>query len=124
MGQILIYGGSLMILVWGTAHLFPTKSVVKGFGSISEDNRNVILMEWLVEGVALIFAAVLVAVVTVIDPTNTISIATYIVTAVFLTVMAIVSLFTGFKINFLPFRLCPAVFASSAALISIGWLIS
>lgn len=123
MGQILIYVGSLLILVWGTAHLFPTRSVVAGFGSISEDNKNIILMEWMVEGVALIFAAVLVASVTIIDPTNMISIAAYIVTAVFLAVMAIVSLFTGFKIRFLPFRLCPAVFASSAALISSGWLI-
>ena len=122
MGQALIYLGSLMIFVWGTAHLFPTGSVVKGFGPISEDNRNIILMEWLVEGVALIFAAVLVVVVTMIDPTSTISIAAYVVTAAFLVVMAIVSLLTGFRVNFLPFRLCPAIFASSAALISIGWL--
>jgi hypothetical protein len=50
------------------AHLFPTKSVVRGFGDISQDNKNIIAMEWLVEGVALIFVGVLVVIITVIDP--------------------------------------------------------
>jgi hypothetical protein len=36
--------------------------------------------------------------------------------------MAIVSVFTGFKIHFLPFRLCPLIFTLSAILISVGWL--
>ena len=122
-GQILIYVGSLLILIWGIAHLFPTKSVVDGFGSISEDNRNIILMEWIVEGVALVFAAVLVAAVTTIDPADKISIVTYIVTAIFLAIMALISLFTGFRVNFAPFKLCPVVFAASAILITVGWLI-
>ena len=124
MGNILIYVGSLLIFIWGAAHLFPTKSVVKGFGSISEDNRNIILMEWIVEGVALVFAAMLVGVVTVIDSTNAISIATYVVTAIFLVAMTIISLFTGFRVNLTPFKLCPVVFASSALLISFGWVIN
>jgi hypothetical protein len=123
MGRVLIYIGALLVLVWGTAHLFPTKSIVRGFGSIGEDNKNIISMEWIVEGVALVFVGVLVSAVTIIDPANSISIAAYIVTALFLAVMAVVSLFTGFKVNFPPFKLCPLVFGSSAVLISIGWLV-
>ena len=78
-------------------------------------------MEWLVEGVALIFVGALIFIVTVIDPVNIISTATYIVTSIFLIIMAIVSLFTGFRINFVPFKLCPIIFTASAILITLGW---
>jgi hypothetical protein len=50
--QILPYIGAGLTLLWGSAHLFPTKSVVRGFGEISVDNRRIITMEWLIEGVA------------------------------------------------------------------------
>jgi hypothetical protein len=40
-----------------------------------------------------------------------------------LVVLAIVSLFTGFRVAFLPFRLCPLIFAAWALLIAGGaWL--
>lgn len=123
MGQVLIYVGSLMVLIWGSAHLVPTKSVIRGFGAISDANRNIVAMEWIVEGIALIFVATLVAAVTFIDPTSNISIAVYIVTAGFLATMSVVSLFTGFRIDFMPFKLCPLIFAASGVLISVGWII-
>jgi hypothetical protein len=34
--------------------------------------------------------------------------------------LAIVSLFTGYKVNFPPFKLCPFIFTASALLIIIG----
>jgi hypothetical protein len=40
--------------------------------------------------------------------------------AVTLIAMAIVSLLTGFKVKFLPFRPCPAIFTISAGLILAG----
>ena len=79
-------------------------------------------MEWIVEGVALIFTGTLVVIVTWIDPVNIVSIAVYVVSSCFLVIMAIVSIFTGFKINFLPFRMCPLIFTVSAILISVGWI--
>ena len=39
-GTVLVYSGSIIILIWGAAHLFPTIAIVRGFGSISEDNRR------------------------------------------------------------------------------------
>lgn len=120
-GQILIYAGGLLTIAWGSAHLFPTKSVVHGFGDISRDNKLIITMEWLVEGVALIFVGSLVVIVTVIDPKSVISTAAYGSAATFLVVMALISLFTGFKVNFLPYKLCPLIFTTSAVLIIIGW---
>ena len=31
----LLYIGSIVITLWGIAHLFPTKAIVKGFGGKS-----------------------------------------------------------------------------------------
>ena len=67
-GEILIYVGAALPFVWGVSHLFPTKSVIRDFGEISADNRNIIAMEWITEGIALIFVGALVAIVTAIDP--------------------------------------------------------
>jgi hypothetical protein len=42
LNQVLLYVGAFFVLGWGTAHLFPTRSVVKGFGDITPDNRRII----------------------------------------------------------------------------------
>jgi hypothetical protein len=117
---VLLYLGAALSALWGIAHLFPTVSVVKGFGAISDDNQHIITMEWIVEGVSLIFIGALVASVTFIDPIGTISKAVFLLSAIGLFVLASVSLFTGFKVNFLPFKLCPFIFTTSALLILIG----
>lgn len=122
-GQILIYSGSAFILFWGIAHLFPTRSIVSGFGEISVDNKRIITMEWIIEGIALIFIGAINAIVTTIDHTSTISLAIYLSSAVVLVVLAFVSLLTGFKISFLPFKLCPVIFITSAVLIILGGLL-
>lgn len=121
--QVLIYTGSAFILFWGIAHLFPTKSVVAGFGDISVDNQRIITMEWIVEGVALIFIGAINAIVTAIDHTSPISLAVYFSSAVTLAALALVSFFTGFKIRFLPYKLCPLIFLTSAVLIMFGALL-
>ena len=123
MDLILLYLGSGLTVIWGVAHLFPTKSVVQGFGEISIDNKRIITMEWINEGLALIFIGVLVVTVTAINPSNIVSTAIYFISVLMLLVMALVSLFTGFKVNFLPFKLCPFIFTASAVLIMIGGLI-
>ncbi|GAG10833.1 unnamed protein product, partial [marine sediment metagenome] len=105
------------------AHLFATKGVVAGFGELTPDNRRIITMEWIVEGVALISTSAFVATATAIRPDATVSSGVYAVAIGTLLVLATVSLFTGFKVAFLPFRLCPFIFGASAALIAWGaWL--
>ncbi len=121
--QILLYLGAFFNCVWGIAHLFPTKSVVKGFGEISQDNKHIITMEWIVEGVSLIFIGLLVAAVTLIDRSSTVSEVIYWICFAELNVLSIVSLFTGFKVNFLPFKLCPVIFTGSSVLILLGNLL-
>ena len=123
LNQILFYIGSVITIGWGIAHLSPTKSIVKGFGEISADNKNIIAMEWIVEGVALIFKGVVVAGVTFIEYINSVSAFIYFSSAVMLFVLAIVSLFTGYKVNYLPFKLCPLLFLISAILFLSGYFI-
>ncbi|MBW2468646.1 MAG: hypothetical protein JRE72_05330 [Deltaproteobacteria bacterium] len=121
--QVLLYAGSAFIAFWGIAHLFPTRSVVAGFGDISVDNKRIITMEWIVEGVALIFIGSINAIVTAIDHTSSISLAIYFSSAVVLVALALVSFFTGFKISFLPYKLCPVIFLTSAVLLILGALL-
>jgi hypothetical protein len=121
--HILLYIGSAIPVIWGVAHLFPTKSVVQGFGDISIDNKRIITMEWIIEGIALIFIGVLVGAVTMVDAANMVSTVVYSTSICALLVLALVSLFTGFRINFLPFRLCPFIFTASAVLIFLGGLL-
>jgi hypothetical protein len=116
----LLYLAALLTTVWGVAHLFPTKNVVKGFGDISLDNQRVITMEWINEGATLIFIGVLTAAVTLVDPMSLAAHTVYWLAIGMLVVLSIISLFTGFKINFLPFRLCSIIFTGSAILIFLG----
>jgi hypothetical protein len=118
--QILLYLGSALPLFWGIAHLFPTKSVVEGFGDISLDNRRIITMEWIIEGVSLIFIGILAASVTYLDYTSVVSRAVHWLSFGVLNTLSIISLFTGFKVSFVPFKLCPVIFTTSSILIMLG----
>lgn len=127
MNEALLYVAAGLAGVWGIAHLSATRGVVAGFGDISTDNRRVITMEWIVEGVALLSLAVLVAVVTAVGresgATSDVATGAYAVAIGTLVVLAAVSLFTGFRVRFLPYRLCPPIFILSAVLIGLGaWL--
>lgn len=118
--EILIYTGAALPFVWGIAHLLPTKTVIKGFGEINPDNRNIIAMEWIIEGIALMFVGLLVGMATAMEPKSIVSSMVYLSSSGFLIVLAVISVFTGLKIRLLQFRLCPIVFTSSAALITLG----
>jgi len=94
LNHILLYVGSALPLLWGIAHLFPTRSVVEGFGDISLENKRIIIMEWIIEGVALIFIGFLVASVTYLDYTSSISRTIYWLSFAMLNTLSLVSVFT------------------------------
>ena len=124
MSEVLLFVAAGLTGLWGIAHLFATKGVVAGFGDISADNRRVITMEWITEGVALISVAAVVAVATAIEPASGVAAGVFAVAIGTLVVLAVVSLFTGFRIRFLPYRLCPFIFTLAAVLIALGaWLL-
>jgi hypothetical protein len=121
LNTILLSIGGFSVLLWGISHLFPTRSVVNGFGDISTDNRRIILMEWVAEGLALIFIGVLVLLVTFFgDRSSSTAQIVFAACSSALFALAILSLFTGARIKFLPFRLCPVIFTVSAILIQFG----
>jgi uncharacterized membrane protein YwaF len=119
--KTVIFAGGLITILWGIAHLFPTASVVKGFGNISIDNIRIITMEWINEGITLIFIGLLVIMVTILNRNNNvIAKSVYVLSFIMLLAMSVLSISTGFKIDFLPFRLCPLIFISSGLLILQG----
>ncbi len=110
MNELLLYIGSGVIILWGIAHLIPTKSIVSGFGNISEDNKKILTMEVVAEGISLCFIGVLVLLVTLLAgyEAEAASIV-YWVSAVMLLVMALLTTLTGARTAQLPYKICPVV---------------
>ena len=118
---ILLYFGAGVITIWGIAHIIPTKSVVNGFGEISQDNKLIITMEWISEGLTLCFIGLLVLLVTLlIGPHNPVSNIVFWAAAAMLTVMAILTASTGARTSILPIKICPAVKIAVAILFVLG----
>ena len=119
----MLYVAAAMTALWGVAHLFATRGVVSGFGDIPQNNRRIVTMEWISEGVALISNAAFTAAATMVQSHSAVTTAVYSVSIGMLLALAVVSLFTGFRVAFLLYRLCPFIFVTSAALIALGaWL--
>jgi hypothetical protein len=121
MTSIYLYIGSILIFLWGIAHIIPTHSVVKGFGALSDDNRQIIIMEWVAEGLLLCFLGVLVFAVVISDGGSApLSILVIRLAAVMALIMAVWTFFTGFKTSIIPIKLCPFVKTCVALLFFIG----
>jgi hypothetical protein len=118
---VLVSIGSMVITLWGIAHLVPTKSVVSGFGTISGDNRKIITMEWIAEGLTLCFIGLLVLLVTLYaGPQNLVSVLLYKVTAWMLVAMAGLTFVTGAKTSITTIKVCPLVKSIVAILFFLG----
>jgi hypothetical protein len=109
--NMLIFIGSAIIILWGMAHIMPVMSVVKGFGSISTDNKRIITMEWIAEGLTLIFIGGLVLAVASQAGYNGNGAARWVVvlSAFMLLVMAVLTQLTGARTKSLPMKICPWV---------------
>lgn len=117
----LLYIGSGLIILWGIAHIIPTKPIVNGFGPISGDNRRIITMELIAEGFTLCFLGMLVLLVTSLAGSQ--SQAAYIVylaCAVMLIIMAILTAVTGARTPAVWYKLCPLVKTMVAILFILG----
>ena len=118
---VLVSIGSMVITLWGIAHLLPTKSVISGFGTISGDNRKIITMEWIAEGLTLCFIGLLVILVTLYaGPQNLVSVLVYRATAWMLVVMAGLTYVTGAKNSITVIKVCPIVKSIVAILFFLG----
>ena len=121
---ILLFCGAALVAFWGIAHILPTKGVVRGFGDLSRDNRLIITMEWVVEGINLAFVGFLVALVTIVaGADDAVSKLVYLSSAGLLVILAVWHSMTGARTKAVPMKLCPFIFGTSAALFVLGSLI-
>jgi len=117
----MLYSGSIAITAWGIAHIVPTKSIVAGFEPLSTDNRRVLTMEWVSEGLVLCFIGVLNGLVTFAVPHDTMAARlVYFLSAAMLLVMALWTLVTGGRTAVVFFKICPIVKTAVALLFSVG----
>jgi hypothetical protein len=98
MKKVLFYSSAILTVailtvLWGTAHLLPTAGVVKDFGDISFDYQLIITMEWIVEGLTLIFLGVLTMVVAKSETESRLAKNVFALIAGMLISMAILSMF-------------------------------
>ena len=118
---IMLYVGSIVITLWGVAHIVPTKSVVRGFGPISQDNRRIITMEWIAEGLTLCFIGLLAMLITIWGGSqNQTSVIVYRASAVMLVIMAGLTASTGARTSIVPIKICPFVKTAVAILFFLG----
>ena len=106
----MLLAGSIIIILWGIAHLIPTRNIVKGFGEISGDNKKIITMEWIAEGITLIFLGIIVLMLIITQSEQTLACRLIVnLDAGILLVLALLSLFTGAKTKILPMKFCPII---------------
>ncbi len=117
---MLAYLAAALITVWGIAHAVPTKRVVAGFAPITADNRRVLTQEWLAESLTMWGMAALVVAVTATAADIGVAAIVYRVVAGLLVALAVLTALTGARTPIVWFKVCPALLATSAALLLVA----
>jgi hypothetical protein len=119
--SILLYAGSLISISWGVAHIIATRRVVKGFGRLTEDNKRLIQMEWVAEGLTLCFLGTLVL-LTAMTPSgrSPASIIVYRTAAAMALALAGWTAVTGARTSIIPIKICPWIMTIVAILFFVG----
>ncbi len=124
MNAVLLAIGSLVPIVWGIAHIVPVRGVVRGFGELSPDNRRILTMEWVAEGLALIFIGVLAGLAWRHGgPSDPVSILVLRACGAMALIMAAWTALTGGRTKIIPIRICPLVKSAAAACLLLPTLI-
>jgi hypothetical protein len=110
LGLVVRLIGSLVVVVWGVAHIVPVRRITRGFGSLSPENRRIVSSTWIAEGLALIFVGAIEGLVTTYGILgggleNRIALAS----GGFLLALALLDLATKARSAHLAMRLCPIV---------------
>ncbi len=121
MNDILIYIGAAIIILWGIAHVIPIKYIVNGFGVITPDNTKILFMEYIAEGMTLIFLGLLPLLVVVLgDPQSATAHIVFIASAVMLLAMALLTQLTGARTLIVWYTICPVIKTIAAILFILG----
>jgi hypothetical protein len=124
MPDTLAYIAAGIVFLWGVSHIIPTKQVVAGFGDIGRDNRLIITMEWVAEGLSFMFVAALIVAVTWSGKTpEAAEDLVYRVTVGFLLTIGAWTAMTGARTEVIWFKMCPVVMSvTSGLLIAASYL--
>jgi hypothetical protein len=117
--QVLAYIAAALIAVWGIAHAIPTKRVVAGFAPITAGNRRILTQEWLAESLTMWGMAALLVAVTATAADAQVTAIVYRAVAGLLVALAVLTALTGARTPIVWFRVCPALLATSAALLLV-----
>ena len=124
LNEYILYLGSIIILAWGIAHIFPTKKIVHGIGRVSNDYKLMFAMERIAAGLTLIFIGLIIFFVTLLGYSdNVVSILIIRLFSLMLFILAILSIFTGARTSILPNKICPLIMTFVGILFIIGSII-
>jgi len=122
MNFAILITASIICIIWGIGHIVPTQNIVRLFGGLTIENRRILVMEWISEGLTLAFVGVMIEAMALWGGGGDTSRLVLRLSAGMLLVMAALSLFTGARTSILPMRLCPAVKTIAALLVIIATL--
>jgi hypothetical protein len=118
MANALVYVAGTALVFWGAAHIAPTKAVADAFGHISADNRRILMMEWVAEGMSHISIGGLVVFTAGLEGSGGASAhLVYRVLAGVLVALAALTEVTGARTPVVWFKVCPFVLTGAAALL-------
>ncbi len=117
-----LWVASIVCILWGIGHLIPTKNIVTSFGELTVENRLILVMEWIAEGLTLIFIGLMIGALSLWGDGGNTSKLVLELCAAMLLVMAVLSLFTGARTSILPMRLCPVIKTIVSILVVIALL--
>ena len=119
--MIPVYIGSAVVMAWGVGHILAARSVIAGFGELTLDNRRILTMEWVAEGLTLCFLGALAMLIAatggLATPAGRVTV--YAVASM-LFLLAGLSAATGAKTSIGPMKACPIVKTVVAALFVAG----
>lgn len=124
MSEAFAYIAAGIVFLWGVSHIIPTRQVVAGFGDISRDNRFIITMEWVAEGLSFMFVAMLIVAVTWSGKTpETAEDLVYRVVVGFLLAIGAWTAMTGARTGVIWFKMCPVVMSVTSGLLIAASLV-
>jgi hypothetical protein len=120
-GTALAYVTAFVVALWGVAHAVPTRQVLAGFEPITQDNRRVLLQEWLAESFTMWgIAGVVIAATAASGDATEVRAWVYRTAAGLLIALAALTALTGGRTQVIWFKICPVVQTSSAVLLLIA----
>jgi hypothetical protein len=124
MANVLVFVAGAALIAWGAAHLAPTTAVANSFGAIGTDNRRILVMEWVAEGIAHVSIGAVVILVAALEKSGgSTSELVYRVLAAALVALAALTAATGSRTPVIWFKVCPFVLTSAAALLVAASLV-